>query len=112
MTGFQHRIILVVISFVCFIFCNETLRASSQNIHVWDMQEITFTAENDYENPYTEVTCWVELRDPDFQSAFTDFGTAVKHSKSALSPPNPVNGTGRAAPISPMITGSTGDPAY
>ena len=33
---------------------------------VWQLHEITLTAENRYENPYTEVDVWVDLRGPGF----------------------------------------------
>lgn len=35
-------------------------------IHLWEMQEIILEAENEYENYYTDVTVWVDLKGPDF----------------------------------------------
>ncbi len=33
----------------------------SGEVHVWETQEITFSASQDYANPYAEVVCWIEL---------------------------------------------------
>jgi len=38
----------------------------SETVHVWEKQEITLHADNDYENPYTEVEVWVDLEGPGF----------------------------------------------
>ncbi len=35
-------------------------------LHVWEMKEITFKAAKSYNNYYKEVSCWVELKGPDF----------------------------------------------
>ena len=42
-------------------------------IHVWEMQEIVLKAEKDYQNPYTDVTCWVELTGPGFSKRVYGF---------------------------------------
>jgi hypothetical protein len=39
----------------------------TQTVHVWEKQEITLHAENDYENPYTEVEVWIDLQGPGFE---------------------------------------------
>ena len=33
----------------------------AETVHVWEKQELTFTAANQYTNAYTEVTVWVDL---------------------------------------------------
>lgn len=35
-------------------------------IHVWDVHEIVLTSKNNYDNPYTDVTVWVDLKGPGF----------------------------------------------
>jgi hypothetical protein len=40
---------------------------TGDRIHVWEMQEIRLEATNEYDNFYTDVTCWVELKGPEFQ---------------------------------------------
>jgi hypothetical protein len=39
---------------------------SSDSAHVWEMQEITLKAGNTYNNYYTDITVWVDLKGPDF----------------------------------------------
>ncbi len=38
----------------------------SGEVHVWTLQEIQLEATGTYANPYTDVTCWIDLRGPDF----------------------------------------------
>ncbi|MEJ2505415.1 MAG: DUF5060 domain-containing protein, partial [Ignavibacteriaceae bacterium] len=42
-------------------------------IHVWEMKEIKLQAEQTYDNYYTEVECWVELKGPDFSKRVYGF---------------------------------------
>jgi hypothetical protein len=42
-------------------------------VHVWEKQELTFTAANPYANPYTEITVWVDLAGPGFQKRVYGF---------------------------------------
>ncbi len=37
---------------------------SEQEVHVWENHEITLDARQTYDNPYTEVRCWVQLHGP------------------------------------------------
>ncbi len=39
---------------------------NTSNTHVWQMQEITLKAQKKYENYYTDVTCWIDLKGPKF----------------------------------------------
>ncbi|MFA5424420.1 MAG: DUF5060 domain-containing protein [Phycisphaerae bacterium] len=43
------------------------------NVHVWQMQEIKLEAANDYNNIYTDVTCWVDLNGPNFSKRIYGF---------------------------------------
>lgn len=45
----------------------------AQEAHVWEKQELTFTAINHYKNPYKEVTVWVDLIGPDFNKRIYGF---------------------------------------
>ena len=50
-------------------------------VHIWEMNEITLTAGQEYDNYYTDVTCWVELEGPNFSRrvyGFWDGGTTFK----------------------------------
>jgi hypothetical protein len=46
---------------------------NQQEIHVWEMVEITLEAEDLYENPYTDVDVWVQLKGPDFDKKVWGF---------------------------------------
>ena len=39
---------------------------SQEDVHVWQKIEIELEASNEYDNPYTEVDVWVQLKGPDF----------------------------------------------
>jgi hypothetical protein len=42
-------------------------------VHVWEKQELTFTAAGSYANPYTQVTVWVDLAGPNFKKRVYGF---------------------------------------
>jgi hypothetical protein len=42
-------------------------------MHTWELAEITLKSEKEYSNPYTEVTCWVDLTGPDFSKRVYGF---------------------------------------
>ena len=46
---------------------------NQQKIHVWDTLEIVLHAEQDYENPYTDVTVWADVKGPAFQKRIFGF---------------------------------------
>ena len=54
----------------------ETL-AQTESVHseirTWDMQEIVLEAKKTYDNYYTDVTCWVDLKGPDFSKRVYGF---------------------------------------
>ena len=47
-------------------------------LHVWEKQELTFTAVNTYKNPYTDVIVWVDLNGPGFTRANTFFSSNLR----------------------------------
>ncbi|MDT0686619.1 DUF5060 domain-containing protein [Autumnicola psychrophila] len=47
--------------------------SSPEDIHVWEMQELTFEAENTYDNYYTDVKVWVDLKGPGFSKRIYGF---------------------------------------
>jgi hypothetical protein len=58
--------------FSCLLFaCLRTTAATP--VHIWEMQELTFTALNTYKNPYTDATVWVELTGPGFKKRVYGF---------------------------------------
>ena len=57
--------------------------------HIWEMQELTFTAAANYKNPYTDVTLWVELTGPGFSKkvyGFWDGGKTFRVRVLATAP--------------------------
>ncbi len=46
---------------------------TSEKVHIWQKQEITLEAHNTYDNPYTDVTVWVDLKGPDFNKRVYGF---------------------------------------
>jgi hypothetical protein len=47
--------------------------ADNTGIHTWEMQEIVLEAEGEYENYYTDITCWVDLEGPGFSKRVYGF---------------------------------------
>ncbi len=48
-------------------------RNSREKIHVFEIKEIVLKASEQYDNPYTKVECWVELKGPDFSKKIYGF---------------------------------------
>ena len=46
---------------------------ADQPAHVWEKQELTFTAVSALANPYTDVVMWVDLTGPGFQKRIYGF---------------------------------------
>jgi hypothetical protein len=63
--------ILCVVS-ITGISCSRT-SANEEKHHPWEVVEITLLAEKQYSNPYTDVTCWVELEGPEFSKRVYGF---------------------------------------
>lgn len=78
----------------CFAFFSFILLVlphyvSGQQIHPWEMYEISLKAIHQYQNPYTEVKVWVELEGPGFNKrvyGFWDGGSTFKVRITPLSP--------------------------
>lgn len=61
----------------CLLFLLLAGTAFASDVHVWQMQQISLKAQNSYETPYTDVTCWLDLKGPNFSKriyAFWDGG--------------------------------------
>lgn len=58
-------------------------------IHMWDVHEIVLTSEQTFDNPYTDVTVWVDLKGPGFDKrvyGFWDGGNTFKVRVTATAP--------------------------
>lgn len=72
-----------VLACLLIVLCPAALRAlpNSGEVHVWETQEITFQASQDYANPYADVDVWIELEGPGFAKrvyGFWDGGRMFK----------------------------------
>lgn len=60
-----------------------------KEVHVWELVEINLEAEDSYENPYTDVDVWVQLKGPDFDKkvwGFWDGDNVFKVRVVAIAP--------------------------
>ena len=72
----KRNIILISVS-IFLLFLNscaiEDDQKNSVAIHPWEMVEIVLNAEKEYNNYYTDVTCWVDLEGPNFSKRIYGF---------------------------------------
>ena len=62
---------------------------AQRTIHVWEVHELAFAAEGAYDNPYAELTVWVDLEGPGFSKrvyAFWDGGDTWRVRLTAPTP--------------------------
>ena len=45
----------------------------NNEIHTWEMIRIILKSDRQYENPYTDVECWIDLQGPDFKKRIYGF---------------------------------------
>lgn len=74
MTGcFKKMKFIYIAVVIVFIQVNHLQAANNTTLHVWEMKELKLSAEKKYANNYTDVTCWVELKGPDFSKRVYGF---------------------------------------
>jgi Protein of unknown function (DUF4038)/Domain of unknown function (DUF5060)/Putative collagen-binding domain of a collagenase len=84
--------------------------ALSQTGHVWEKREIQLKATNSYQNPYTGVTVWVDLKGPGFHKrvyGFWDGGNSFRVRMLATAP-GEWSWTSGSDPADPGLGGKTG----
>jgi hypothetical protein len=84
---------------------------SSGQAHVWELQEIILQARQDYANPYTDVTCWIDLEGPGFAKrvyGFWDGGRTFRVRFVAIAPGDWRWRTGSNHPEDAGLSGGTG----
>ena len=62
-----------VFLFFSHVFIDNVNATDASDIHTWEMHEIVLKAEKEYENYYTDVTCWIDLEGPDFSKRIYGF---------------------------------------
>ena len=70
---FHHFNISYFLFQVIAILINNGNASDTLKTHVWEMKEIKLIAQKTYTNYYTDVTCWVELKGPDFSKRVYGF---------------------------------------
>ena len=66
---FILQLLILITTVVPFNFT----KADPSKIHVWEMKEIKLKTAKTYDNYYTDVECWVELKGPDFSKRVYGF---------------------------------------
>lgn len=84
--------------------------AAPPSAHVWEMQELTFTAKRTYKNPYTDVTVWVELSGPNFNKKVYGFwdGDSTFRVRIVATQPGNWSWKSGSEPSDPGLSGKTG----
>ncbi|MBV8828627.1 MAG: DUF4038 domain-containing protein [Acidobacteriaceae bacterium] len=83
-----HSIAALVITNIVVIASSGTA-ILAQEVRVWQKQELTFTSERPFQNPYTDVRIWVDLKGPGFDRrvyGFWDGGNTFRVRVLATTP--------------------------
>src|SRR5664279_2664979 len=70
---FKKQIFFFITFPIIFFSVNSLKAFNSSDQHVWEMKEIKLTSEKKYNNYYTDVAVWVELKGPDFSKRIYGF---------------------------------------
>ena len=65
--------LLLIFPVFLFVFPVGSFTRDTLTIHTWEMLEISLHAKKTYDNPYTDVTCWVDLTGPGFSKRIYGF---------------------------------------
>jgi Protein of unknown function (DUF4038)/Domain of unknown function (DUF5060) len=100
---------------ICFIFMTGTFTgiasaASSSVVHVWEKKELTFTSSSSWDNPYVEVSVWVDLVGPGFRKRVIGFWDGGRTFRVRLVAPTVGEWTWQAGsnPPDPGLSGLRG----
>ena len=85
--------------------------AAAADVHVWEKQELTFTASQSFANPYTDVTVWVDLSGPGFQKRIYGFWDGGQTFRVRVIAPAPGDWTWQSGsnPADPGLDGKRGE---
>ena len=92
------------------VFMASTVLSAQNGIHVWEKQELTFTAANSYKNAYTDVTVWVDLVGPGFNKRVYGFwdGGQTFHLRLVATQPGTWTWKSGSTPNDPGLAGKSG----
>ena len=91
-------------------FAVSPILAAQNMVHVWEKQELTFTAANSYKNAYTDITIWVDLVGPGFNKRVYGFwdGGQVFHLRLVATQPGTWTWKSGSNPEDPGLAGKSG----
>ncbi len=92
------------------VFTVSSVLSAQNSIHVWEKQELTFTAANSYKNAYTDVTVWVDLVGPGFNKRVYGFwdGGQTFHLRLVATQPGTWTWKSGSTPNDPGLAGKSG----
>lgn len=92
------------------ICCGYVFVSAETPIHVWEKQELTFTASKTYANPYLEVVVWVDLTGPGFNKRVYGFwdGGQTYHLRLLATTPGTWNWKSGSNQNDSGLTGKSG----
>jgi hypothetical protein len=95
---------------ILILLLNLSYTVSAKDIHAWEKQELTFTSVKHYNNPYKEVTIWVDLVGPDFNKRIYGFwdGGQTYHVRLVATKPGKWSWKSGSTPEDPGLSGKTG----
>ena len=64
-TGSNRPFCMSILLTALSLFWSSVVMA--ETVHVWEKVEVTLHTQKTYQNPYTDVTVWVDLRGPGFE---------------------------------------------
>ena len=84
--------------------------AAPPSVHVWEKQELTFTAARTYANPYTDATVWVDLIGPGFRKRIYGFwdGGQTFRVRLVANAPGEWRWSSGSVPADPGLAGKAG----
>jgi hypothetical protein len=86
------------------------LLTATNTVHIWEKQELTFTAANSYRNAYADVVVWVDLTGPGFNKRVYGFwdGGQTFHVRLVATDPGTWSWKSGSNPEDLGLTGKTG----
>ena len=105
------KILRLVLSLGFLFFTGLILEAGSPGpVHVWEKQELSFTAAKTYANPYTDVVVWIDLKGPGFAKRVYGFwdGGQTFHLRLLAIMPGEWTWTSGSSPADPGLGGKNG----
>jgi hypothetical protein len=98
------------ISLTLVLISTATLVQSVRGAHVWEKQELTFTAARAYTNAYLETVVWVDLTGPNFKKRVYGFWDGGQTFRVTLVATEPGRWTWRSGskPEDPGLAGQSG----